>query len=363
MNLDLTSQEKKLLNLIQWEFPLCERPFAELGAKVGISEAQAISITQKLKEERIVRQISAIFDTRSLGYRSMLVAMNVEPERDGEAAAIINEHPGVSHNYRRNHELNIWFTVAVAPNSRIGLEKTVEILHTLARARSTRMLPTLKLYKIGVKLDVEGKHAPDDTEAEGYNFRKIKQEALTQDDVELVRALQEDCPLVESPFEPAARRLGIGVPELVERARQFTERGKMRRFAAVLNHRRAGFTANGMGVWQVEGDDARIDEVGLTMGSFRAVSHCYRRPIYADWPYSIFTMVHGRSTEECEQILKAIQEKTGVQEYRTLYSTREYKKIRLRYFTQDMEAWESKAAGMATIPLDQSACKPCHGPS
>jgi DNA-binding Lrp family transcriptional regulator len=95
-----------------------------------------------------------------------------------------------------------------------------------------------------------------------------------------------------------------------------------------------------MGVWAVPGDDAEVDRVGEMMAGFRAVSHCYKRLTYPDWPYNIFTMVHGKSQEECEKALRAIAEKTGVSNHSALYSTKEYKKVRIRYFTPDEEAWE-----------------------
>ena len=114
-------------------------------------------------------------------------------------------------------------------------------------------------------------------------------------------------------------------------------RGQMRRVAAVLFHRKMGFRANGMGVWRVPED--RIDEVGPQMGSYRNVSHCYLRPTYADWPYNLFTMVHARSMEECEEILDAISEETGIEERTSLYSTKEYKKTRVPYFTAEMDEW------------------------
>ena len=120
--------------------------------------------------------------------------------------------------------------------------------------------------------------------------------------------------------------------------------GLLRRVAAILYHRRAGFSANGMGVWKVP--DADIMEVGARMASFRGISHCYQRPTYADWPYSVFTMAHGRSKEECDAVLDAIAEMTGIEERATLYSSTEYKKIRLLYFTDEFKAWEREHAGV-----------------
>jgi DNA-binding Lrp family transcriptional regulator len=122
------------------------------------------------------------------------------------------------------------------------------------------------------------------------------------------------------------------------------ERRLLRRVAAILYHRRAGFSANGMGVWKVP--EPRVMELGPRMAAFRGISHCYQRPTYADWPYSVFTMAHGRSKEECDAILESIAEQTGIQERATLYSSTEFKKIRLLYFTEDFRAWERESAGV-----------------
>src|SRR5690606_23255688 len=126
--------------------------------------------------------------------------------------------------------------------------------------------------------------------------------------------------------------------QLLERLEEQRERRILRRVAAILFHRRAGFSANGMGVWKVPED--KVLEVGPKMAAFRGVSHCYQRPTYPDWPYSIFTMAHGRSKEECDAILDAIAEETGITERATLYSSTEFKKIRLLYFTDDYAKWE-----------------------
>jgi hypothetical protein len=99
-----------------------------------------------------------------------------------------------------------------------------------------------------------------------------------------------------------------------------------------------------MGVWKVPGDE--IMETGRRMASFRGISHCYQRPTYEDWPYSVFTMAHGRSKEECDEILDSIAADCGMgcEDRATLYSSTEYKKIRLHYFTPDYAAWEAEHA-------------------
>jgi DNA-binding Lrp family transcriptional regulator len=319
--------DAELLTLLQAEVPCAERPFAALAGKLHTTEAEVIARIRQLKADKIIRQISAIFDTRSLGYASSLVAARIDPARVDQAAEIINQHPGVSHNYLRNHTFNLWYTIAVSPLSKLGLEKTVQILHEKSGAESTRLLPTLKLFKIGVKFDfgVES-DGPAYTEK---NRRELK--PLSSREIEFVRYMQRDLPVTETPFADAPF-------PLEEMHRQFLESGRMRRFAAVLHHRQAGFRANAMGVWAVP--ESQIDRVGELMATFREVSHCYRRPSYPDWPFSIFTMVHAKSQEECEKILAAIAEKTGIHSRSALYSAKEYKKVRVRYFTPDEEIWE-----------------------
>ena len=135
--------------------PLTRRPFREIGQRIGIEESDVLERIKRLSSAplSIIRQISAIFDSRALGYQSTLVACKIPEPLLDQSVSVINSHPGVSHNYQRNHDFNLWYTLAVPPNSQFGLEKTVQILHSRSSALSSRMLPTLKLYKIGVKFD------------------------------------------------------------------------------------------------------------------------------------------------------------------------------------------------------------------
>jgi DNA-binding Lrp family transcriptional regulator len=340
----LTEADKRLLNLMQGSFPIARRPYAEVAAQAGIGEQDAIARVQELIDERIIRQVTPIFDTRALGYSSMLVAAKVDPENPWRAANVINEHPGVSHNYLRDHDFNIWFTIATEPDSPLGLEGTLEVLGKLAGAQSIRQLPTLKLFKIRMDLEMEG-----DTDAlakavEAAPPAETERQPYDDFDIAVIRATQGDMPVVEEPYAPAANELGITQERLLEHLVGMQERRLLRRVAAILFHRRAGFSANGMGVWKVP--DERIMELGPRMAAFRGISHCYQRPTYKDWPYSIFTMAHGRSKDECDAILASIADQTGVSERSTLYSSTEFKKIRLLYFTEDFRAWEREHAGV-----------------
>jgi siroheme decarboxylase len=340
----LDDLDKRLLNLMQGSFPIAPHPYQHVAAEAGVAEDEALARVQRLLDERIIRQVTPIFDTRALGYSSMLVAAKVDPENPWRAATIINQHPGVSHNYLRNHEFNIWFTIATEPDSPLGLDGTLEVLARLAGAESVRQLPTLKLFKIRMDLEMEAGTDALARAAEAAPPAETEPQPYDDFDRAVIRALQGDMPVISEPYAPAAAELGISDERLLEHLRGMQERRLLRRVAAILYHRRAGFSANGMGVWKVP--DERIMELGMRMASFRGISHCYQRPTYADWPYSVFTMAHGRSKDECDAILDSIAADTGVVERATLYSSTEFKKIRLLYFTEDYRDWERQHAGV-----------------
>src|SRR5436305_3895561 len=155
----LEDADRELLNAVQWDFPLEPRPYAVLAERLGIEEADVRARVARVKELGVLRQLSAIFDTRALGYQSALVAAKVDPDRVDEAAAVISEHPGVSHNYKRNHAYNLWYTLAVPPGD--DIDEHLAVLHHDSGSLVTRKLPTLQLYKIGVKLDMTGATAAD----------------------------------------------------------------------------------------------------------------------------------------------------------------------------------------------------------
>ena len=150
--------DKEILNEIQWSFPLVTRPFDAIAKKFTTTPEIIKERLNHLKELGVLRQLSAIFDTRKLGYTSSLVAMEIESDKLEYIASQINRHPGVSHNYERDHQFNLWFTLAVPPGT--DLKTELEKFNVLKGIKKVRMLPTLQLFKIGVKLDLvdEKKH-------------------------------------------------------------------------------------------------------------------------------------------------------------------------------------------------------------
>ncbi|MEX0973439.1 MAG: Lrp/AsnC family transcriptional regulator [Solirubrobacterales bacterium] len=338
----LDETDKRLMNLLQSSFPLDPEPFALVASEAELELDDVLARTRRLLDERIIREITPIFDTRALGYESMLVAAKVDAEQPQRAAAAVNAHPGVSHNYLRTHDFNLWFTIAVPPDSELGMAGTLAALIEETGAESMRQLPTLTLFKINMNLEMEKGTEALASAVEATPPRELGRQPYDADDIATITAMQGPMEAVERPYDAAAAELGISTEELLERLGTMVDRKLLRRVAAILFHRRAGFSANGMGVWKVPEEE--ILETGRRMASFRGISHCYERPTYADWPYSVFTMAHGRSKQECDAILDSIAVECGIgpDDRATLYSSTEYKKIRLHYFTDDYARWEAE---------------------
>jgi DNA-binding Lrp family transcriptional regulator len=331
--------DRRLLDRLQNELPFVERPWGALAAEIEMPEDEMLERISRLRSEGVVRQISGIFDTRRLGYKSSLVAARTKPGTQQLAADIVSAHPGVTHNYEREHDFDLWFTIAVPGDSKIGLDETIELLGRMADVESIRPLPAIRFFKIGVDLDMVGGRDPAAKKVRPQPSLEAPHRPPTDREIAAVRALQTDLPAVPEPFKDLAEQYGFTVAELMEMGRELLSDGRMRRFAAVVNHRKAGFGQNGMGVWIV--DEDRVDEAGRIMASYRGVSHCYERPIYNDWPYRLFSMTHGRDKEECEAVLAALSKETGLDEYAVLYSINEFKKTRLVYFDQAAVDWEN----------------------
>lgn len=325
---ELDTIDKQILNDIQWSFPLTRRPFLELANRYNITEDEVIKRTQKLKDTGIIRQISAIFDTRKLGYKSALVAFSVDEKKLDDVANEVNKHPGVSHNYERNHEYNMWFTLAVPPDA--DMKSELEKMASLDGVLKYRVLPTLKMYKIGVKLDMINDDPEKLSPTDDVKKMENKVEKISESDKEYIRQLQKDIEIIKEPFKSLTNNLGIVLEDLFSKVNEYQNTGIMRRFAAILRHRQAGFTANGMIVWKIP--EENIDEIGMKIASFPQVSHCYRRPVYPDWEFNLFSMIHARTIDAAEKIAKEIAVNIGMDNYRILFSSREFKKERVKYF-------------------------------
>ncbi|MCX6003428.1 MAG: Lrp/AsnC family transcriptional regulator, partial [Chloroflexi bacterium] len=309
----------------QTEFPLTREPYARLGWRLGASGNEIIQRIEQLKRNGVIRLIGPVLDSRSLGYHTTLVAMKVAQTGLEKVEQIIIGHPGVSHGYEREHQFNLWFTLALPTAN--DIETELEQLTHSTSVEAAFSLPAVKVFKIGAffDMDKDGQNTPT-------AHRKCvlaKQVELSRTDRLIINELQQDLALVPAPFSAMAERVGMDVEQFLAGCRSLQQRGVIRRFSASINHKSAGFTANAMSCWTAPSD--RIDGAGQKLASLKEVSHCYERSTNQVWHYNLFAMIHGRSRELCREIAERISGETGLTDYALLYSTKEFKKTRVKY--------------------------------
>jgi len=159
---------------------------------------------------------------------------------------------------------------------------------------------------------------------------------LTELEKKIVASIQNDISLTERPYLEISEKLGISEQTLLQVLKDLCDKGVIRRFGATIRHQKSGFEANAMVAWRV--DEERVDEVGKLMASFREVSHCYRRNPTDEWPYNLYTMIHGNNEASCRETAHKLSEKASVNSYTLLFSRRELKKTSMEYFPTDDEA-------------------------
>jgi len=333
----MDSTDRALLNAIQNHFPIAVHPYQILGEAVGTTEEDAFKRIQRFRQEGIIRRLGGVFDSRRLGYYSTLCTAKVPEEKIPSLAKLLEGIPGVTHNYIRNHEYNVWFTLI--DRSKAVAESTLQNIRDVLGVSEIYSLPATRLFKIKVNFDFD--LSDEDTtasieDADLRNMQKPKDSSpyeLKSEDIALIRVLQGNLPDSITPYSVLAENLHWQVDDVIFIAIRLLEAEVIRRFGAVLRHQKAGFVANAMGVWQVDPEQAA--EVGELMARFKEVSHCYQRPTLPDWPYSLFTMIHGRTAQDCGDVMKRISLATGVKTYSMLFSTAELKKSSMQYFLEE----------------------------
>ncbi len=318
--------DRKLLDRLQKEFPLVEEPYAELGGQLGIGGEEVIHRIERLKSQELIRLISPILNARSLGYQSTLVAMRVAESRLEKVGKLIGEHPGISHGYERDHFFNFWFTLAIPPTANI--ETVLKQLTRPMEAEAIFALPALKLFKIRVyfAMDGDGETVEPATGTGGALPGIVE---LSPVDRLVINEVQQDLPLVTRPFTAMSAHLGMKVADLLAKCQSLKERGIIRRFAAAINHQRAGFQGNAMTCWIAPPD--RVDEIGQKLAALSEVSHCYERRTNPLWPYNLFAMIHGHTREACREIAEKLSDEISLKDKVLLFSTKEFKKVRIKY--------------------------------
>jgi len=271
-----------LINRWQRGFPLTPRPFEELARSVGLSEEEALSRLARLREAGVIDRIGPVFRPNTVG-ASLLAAMAVPPERLAAVAAFVSEQPGINHNYEREHRYNLWFVVTGARQAEV--ERALACIEQAAGLEALR-LPLLEEFHIDLGFDL-GTHAaprPDTPQA----FPELGAEERR-----LVAAVAAGLPLVPEPYERVGRDLGATQAEVLSHLAKMLGDGRIRRIGAVIRHRRLGYEANAMVVWDVP--DERSRALGRRLAEDAAVTLCYRRArALPHWPYNLYCMVHGR---------------------------------------------------------------------
>ena len=251
----------------------------------------------RLRKQGILRRISGLFDAYALGYEQALVAFAIPANAIDRGGEVVAEHPGVSHCYQRSSRYNLWATLAVGPGSSLALAATAQRLAELAGADAHMTLPTIKRYKL------DARFGPHVREADGAPSKPaavytppVRAIPVTDAQKRAIRALLTDLPLIDDPFATLAQDAGMSADDLLVHAADFLAAGIMRRYAAVVDHRAAGAAANVLVAWRV--DETAADAAGLRCAARDQVSHCYLRPAAEDWPYTLYTMVHGPSRQD-----------------------------------------------------------------
>jgi len=330
--INIDDVDRNLLNIIQAEFPLSREPFAALEVRLSINRNEVIQRIESLKSRGIIRLIGPVFNPRRLGYRTTLVAMKVPVKCLDNAEQIVSTHPMVSHCYERDHDFNLWFTLAMPVAE--DIESEAHKLGSKTEAEEMLNLPAIRVFKIGAYFNLGGTYAstPNTVDMGTHSNRLSSIDTeISPTDKAVINELQQDLPLNEKPFDIMSARLSIDVDKFLSRCQALLQCGIMRRFSAAVNHSKLGFTANAMACWDTPADV--IETAGNKIAKFPEISHCYERQTSHLWPYNLFAMIHAATKETCRAIVDRIHSETRLDNNSLvlLFSTREIKKTRVRY--------------------------------
>jgi siroheme decarboxylase len=316
---DSSARTGGLLSIIQRDFPIESRPFRPLAERLGRTEQSVIAEVKSLIRNRVIREFGPVFVPAMLGYTSTLVAAHIETDRAAEFSAAILLINEITHNYFREGEFNIWFTVT-APD-RGHIDSIIRWAEKFPGVSMVLDLPVVKTFKINVVFDAESFRGPD-IAADTIPF------SPGEDDRIVIRTLQNGLPIVERPFLALAEESGLDETLLIDRVREWIDRGIIRRFGARVNQRRIGYANNVLAAWQGE----EIDELGERFSALPQVSHCYERKSYPEWPYRLYTMIHARTETDMELTLGEMRRIAPSSQYVAMPTLYELKKTSMKYF-------------------------------
>ncbi len=335
----ITEEQRELVALTQSNFPLVSDPYTELGKQMGESAEDTYQLMKSLRNDGFVRRLGPAFDSYKLGYVSTLCAVAVPGDKVEEVAEFINTFMNVTHNYLRENKYNIWFTVIAHGDEE--LQRIVQLIEENAQSKVLQ-LPALRLFKI--KVDFNIKRETRKQEKRKVTIpKKVVPTELSADDREIVRVAMLSKFDARRPFKEIAEEVSQGLSKtiseqhVIDTLKGWKNNGTIRRFGLTLRHRQAGFNFNVMGVWDVKDED--VEKAGSIMALQDEVSHCYERPRVGDWQSNLYTMIHGQTREECDEIIATIKsaleaEDIEVKQPQMLFTLRELKKKSMKYFNE-----------------------------
>lgn len=324
----LSALERDFINLYQGDFPLRERPFEIVAERLGSTEKNILAMVDRLKQLKLISRFGPLYDAVTIGGGLTLAAIEVPESHYQAVTAIVNQHHQVAHNYRREHQLNMWFVLAT--------EKPEDIASVIATIEKDTALkvynfPKEQEFYIGLWLHLSDDGTLHTVPVPNKTLPAVSICELDDLDRKLINATQSGFSIDASPYLSIGNQLGISQSEVLSRLQKMLDSGVIRRIGAVPNHYRLGLTANGMTVWDVPDD--KVEALGSLIGQLDFVSHCYRRPRHLPlWRYNLFAMVHGDNRDEVDkkvaQIKSLLAENCNAGE--TLFSSAILKKTGLR---------------------------------
>jgi len=322
-----------LIDGYQSGFPIEERPFRQLAVDLEIDEADAVERVRALKEAGIVRRFGAVLNPPVIG-SSTLAAVQAPEDRFDEIAAIINDYRQVNHNYARDHEWNMWFVVTAGSQ-----ERRDEILAGIEAETGCEVLnlPMLTDYYIDLEFPVVNsdrfarESLEDRTDSSATRISEEATGDLSALEAALLLEIQDGFPLSATPYRDIADNIGYPIEDVLEAVDELLANGCIKRIGCIINHVVTGFDANCMVVWDVP--DENLDEWGERAGGLPYVTLCYHRPRRPDqeWPYNLFTMIHGRDPEAVDEKIDELAVDYLPVDHERLYSTETLKQTGARY--------------------------------
>jgi DNA-binding Lrp family transcriptional regulator len=319
--------QKRLCNLLQEGLPVSKQPFAEIAKALNSDETEVLQQTRRLKEIGVIRRLCAIVDYRALGLYGTLVAAHVPEDSLKEVAAAVNLLPNVSHNYRREHYYNLWFTLQDESLEQIKLT----LLNLSGRFNvDFHSMPVKRVFKLDVRFDAESRKAGEEgLLPDVEKISKGEPVELNKDEKLILSKLQDELDLIAEPFDFLCSG-SLLREDVLKIIKELIDKGVIRRIAAVVDHRKLGFVANVLFVGEVPQE--KIISAGKRLARFEIVTHCYERETFENWPYNLFAMMHAQSMGQIQHVIKRFTAAEKIDSFQLLPTAAEFKKQPIKYW-------------------------------